>query len=87
MKLTKTEFKGTLLRNQNMKIDLADMKAHQDIIGDNTFKKAIRKEERKKKFKCIAHPQSVHLGRHARCIQKSPYWKNVKGRFCLKQIR
>ena len=49
MKLTKTEFKGTLLRNQNMKIDLADMKAHQDIIGDNTFKKAIRKEERKKK--------------------------------------
>ena len=50
MKLTKTEFKGTLLRNQNMKIDLADMKAHQDIIGDNTFKKAIRKEERKKKM-------------------------------------
>ena len=48
MKLTKDQFKGTMLRNENMKIDIKDMKAHQAIIGDNTFKKSIKKEEKKK---------------------------------------
>lgn len=50
MKLNKDQFKGTLLRSQNMKLDVADMKAHQNIIGDNTFKKLIRKEEKKEKL-------------------------------------
>jgi len=50
MKLNKDQFKGTLLRSQNMKLDVADMKAHQNIIGDNTFKKLIRKEEKKDKL-------------------------------------
>lgn len=50
MKLKKDQFKGTLLRSQNMKLDVADMKAHQNIIGDNTFKKLIRKEEKKEKL-------------------------------------
>ena len=49
MKLTKDQFKGTMIRNANMKVDLGDMKAHQQIIGDDTFKKKIRKEEKKKK--------------------------------------
>ena len=49
MKLTKEQFKGTLLRNENMKVDIKDMKAHQAIIGDDTFKKSIRKEEKRKK--------------------------------------
>ena len=49
MKLTKDQFKGTLLRNANMKVDIKDMKAHQQIIGDDTFKKSIKKEENKKK--------------------------------------
>ena len=49
MKLTKDQFKGTMLRNSNMKVDIKDMKAHQQIIGDDTFKKSIKKEENKKK--------------------------------------
>ena len=46
MKLTKDQFKGTMIRNANMKVDLDDMKAHQQIIGDDTFKKKIKKEEK-----------------------------------------
>ena len=49
MKLSKEQFKGTMLRNKNMKVELKDMKAHQAIIGDDTFKKPIKKEEKKKK--------------------------------------
>ena len=49
MKLTKDQFKGTMIRNANMKVDLDDMKAHQQIIGDDTFKKKIKKEEKKNK--------------------------------------
>ena len=48
MKLSKEQFKGTMLRNENMKVDIKDMKAHQAIIGDDTFKKTIKKEEKKK---------------------------------------
>ena len=45
MKLKKGEFTGILLRNQAVKMDLADMKAHQSIIGDDTFKKDIKKDK------------------------------------------
>ena len=53
MKLKKREFKGILLRNQAVKMDIADMKAHQSIIGDDTFKKDIKKEEKKDKVNNI----------------------------------
>ena len=42
------DFSGLLLRQKNMKIDVKDMKAHQMIINDDTFKKEIKKEEKKK---------------------------------------
>tara|TARA_R100000353_G_C6509032_1_gene196147 strand:+ start:2621 stop:2857 length:237 start_codon:yes stop_codon:yes gene_type:complete len=42
------EFSGIVLRKKNMKIDVKDMKAHQAIIGDDTFKKDIKKQEKKK---------------------------------------
>lgn len=42
------EFSDLLFRQKNMKIELKDMKAHQNIIGDNTFKDEIKKTEKKK---------------------------------------
>jgi len=42
------EFSDLLIRQKNMKIELKDMKAHQNIIGDNTFKDEIKKTEKKK---------------------------------------
>ena len=42
-----------LLRNQAVKMDIADMRAHQNIIGDDTFKKQIKKEEKKEKVNNI----------------------------------
>ena len=42
------EFSNLLCRQKNMKIELKDMKAHQNIIGDNTFKDEIKKTEKKK---------------------------------------
>jgi hypothetical protein len=53
MKLKADKFNSLLLRQKNMKIELSDMKAHQNIIGDNLFKKDIKKEEDKKKVKNI----------------------------------
>ena len=53
MKLKKKEFSGMLLRNQAVKMDIADMRAHQNIIGDDTFKKQIKKEEKKEKVNNI----------------------------------
>lgn len=53
MKLKKKEFSGMLLRNQTIKMDIADMRAHQNIIGDDTFKKEIKKEEKKDKINNI----------------------------------
>tara|TARA_R100000734_G_C3285851_1_gene78579 strand:- start:496 stop:741 length:246 start_codon:yes stop_codon:yes gene_type:complete len=48
MKLKVQDFSSLLLRQKNMKIDVKDMKAHQEIIGDDTFKKDIKKQEKKK---------------------------------------
>ena len=48
MKLKVNDFSGLMLRQKNMKIDVKDMKAHQEIIGDDTFKKDIKKQEQKK---------------------------------------
>jgi len=45
--------RSTLLRTQNLKIDLKDLKAHQMIIGDGTFDKQIKKEENKDKLRNI----------------------------------
>ncbi len=42
------EFSSIMIRQKNMKLDLKDMKAHQSIIGDNTFKDEIKKTEKKK---------------------------------------
>mgnify|MGYP003125332497 FL=1 len=47
------QFSTQLLRQKNLKIELKDMKAHQNIIGGNIFKKEIKKEERKDKVKNI----------------------------------
>lgn len=41
-------FSDLLIRQKNMKIELKDMKAHQNIIGDDTFKNDIKKSEKKK---------------------------------------
>lgn len=51
--IKKDKFSDLLLRQKNMRIDVKDMKAHQAIINDNTFKKDIKKEENKKKIKHI----------------------------------
>ena len=42
------DFSDLLIRQKNMKIELKDMKAHQNIIGDDTFKNEIKKSEKKK---------------------------------------
>lgn len=47
------QFSTQLLRQKNLKIELKDMKAHQNIIGGNIFKKEIKKEEKKDKVKNI----------------------------------
>ena len=51
--IKKDKFSDLLLRQKNMRIDIKDMKAHQSIINDNTFKKDIKKEENKNKIKHI----------------------------------
>lgn len=51
--IKKDKFSDLLLRQKNMRIDIKDMKAHQAIINDNTFKKDIKKEENKNKIKHI----------------------------------
>mgnify|MGYP003124995443 CR=1 FL=1 len=47
------QFSTELLRQKNLKIELKDMKAHQNIIGGDIFKKEIKKEEKKDKVKNI----------------------------------
>tara|TARA_R100000655_G_scaffold65173_1_gene103680 strand:+ start:5121 stop:5345 length:225 start_codon:yes stop_codon:yes gene_type:complete len=47
------QFSTQLLRQKNLKIELKDMKAHQNIIGGDIFKKEIKKEEKKDKVKNI----------------------------------
>ncbi len=51
--IKKDKFSDLLLRQQNMKIAVKDMKAHQRIIGDGTFKKDIKKEDKANKIKHI----------------------------------
>jgi uncharacterized protein YfkK (UPF0435 family) len=51
--IKKDKFSDLLLRNKNMRLDVKDMKAHQEIINDGTFKKDIRKEEKKKELRQI----------------------------------
>ena len=51
--LTKDKLSDLLLRHKNMKIAVKDMKAHERIVGDGTFKKDIKKEENKTKLKHI----------------------------------
>ena len=51
--MKKDKFSDLLLRQKNMKIDVKDMKAHENIVNDGTFKKDIKKEESKKKLKHI----------------------------------
>ncbi len=52
-KFTADKFNTLMLRQQNMKVELKDMKAHEEIISDGTFKKTIKEEEKKKKLKNI----------------------------------
>ena len=52
-KFTADKFNTLLARQLNMKVELKDMKAHEQIVKDGTFKKQIKKEEAKKKVKNI----------------------------------
>tara|TARA_R100000700_G_scaffold35530_1_gene44170 strand:- start:833 stop:1054 length:222 start_codon:yes stop_codon:yes gene_type:complete len=51
--IKKDKFSDLLLRQRNMKIAVKDMKAHERIVGDGTFKKDIKKEEKKTKLRHI----------------------------------
>ena len=52
-KFTADKFNTLLARQLNMKGELKDLKAHETIVNDGTFKKQIKKEEEKKKIKNI----------------------------------
>jgi len=47
------KFSSLVMRQKNMKVELKDMEAHQQIVKDDTFKKEIKKEKDKKTLKNI----------------------------------